>query len=92
MSLQTPLGKVRGLGSAGNGVHHWWVQRLTSVALVPLAVWLLVSLLALPSLDFVTLVSWIGRYLDREPADAVRAHGQLAFEPWYPGDPRGLCA
>jgi len=60
MSLQTPLGKVRGLGSAGNGVQHWWVQRLTSLALVPLAVWLLVSLLSLPSLDFVTLVSWSG--------------------------------
>jgi succinate dehydrogenase / fumarate reductase membrane anchor subunit len=59
MSLQTPLGKVRGLGSAGNGVQHWWVQRLTSVALVPLGVWLLVSLLTLPSLDFVTLVSWV---------------------------------
>jgi succinate dehydrogenase / fumarate reductase membrane anchor subunit len=60
MSLQSPLGKVRGLGSAGTGVHHWWVQRLTALALVPLAVWLLVSLLALPALDFVTLVSWIG--------------------------------
>jgi succinate dehydrogenase / fumarate reductase membrane anchor subunit len=59
MSLQTPLGRVRGLGSAGNGVHHWWVQRLTSLALVPLAVWLLVSLLTLPALDFVTLVSWM---------------------------------
>jgi succinate dehydrogenase / fumarate reductase, membrane anchor subunit len=60
VSLQSPLGKVRGLGSAGNGVQHWWVQRLTSLALIPLAIWLLVSLLALPSLDFVTLVSWIG--------------------------------
>jgi len=59
MSLQTPLGRVRGLGTAGNGVHHWWVQRLTSLALVPLAVWLLVSLLTLPTLDFVTLVSWM---------------------------------
>ena len=48
------------LGAAGNGVHHWWVQRLTAVALVPLGVWLLVSLVTLPSLDFVTLVSWIG--------------------------------
>ena len=60
MSLQTPLGKVLGLGASGDGAHHWWVQRLTSVALVPLSVWLLVSLLTLPSLDFVTLVSWIG--------------------------------
>jgi succinate dehydrogenase / fumarate reductase, membrane anchor subunit len=60
MSLQTPLGKVRGLGAAGNGVHHWWVQRLTAIALVPLAIWLLVSLVSLPALDFVTLVSWMG--------------------------------
>jgi succinate dehydrogenase / fumarate reductase membrane anchor subunit len=59
MSLQSPLGRVRGLGAAGHGVQHWWVQRLTSLALVPLAVWLLVSLLTLPALDFVTLVSWI---------------------------------
>ena len=58
MSLQTPLGKVRGLGTAGGAVHHWWVQRLTSIALVPLGIWLLVSLMTLPSLDFVTLVSW----------------------------------
>jgi hypothetical protein len=88
MSLQSPLGKVRGLGSAGTGVHHWWVQRLTALALVPLAVWLLVSLLALPALDFVTLDRW---HLDGESADAVRAHGQLAFEPRNAGDPRGLC-
>jgi succinate dehydrogenase / fumarate reductase, membrane anchor subunit len=59
MSLQSPLGKVRGLGAAGNGVHHWWVQRLTALALLPLAAWLLVSLVTLPSLDFVTLVAWI---------------------------------
>jgi len=59
MSLQTPLGRVRGLGSAGSGVHHWWLQRLTSLALVPLSVWLLVSLLSLPGLDFVTVVSWL---------------------------------
>jgi succinate dehydrogenase / fumarate reductase membrane anchor subunit len=60
MSPQLPLGKVRGLGAAGNGVHHWWVQRVTAIALVPLAIWLLVSLVSLPSLDFVTLASWIG--------------------------------
>ena len=59
MSLQTPLGRVRGLGAAGNGVHHWWVQRVTALALVPLSIWLLVSLVSLPALDFVTLVSWI---------------------------------
>lgn len=59
MSLQSPLGRVLGHGSAKEGVHHWWMQRLTSVALIPLGVWLLVSLLALPSLDYATVHGWI---------------------------------
>ena len=46
MSLRTPLGRVLGSGSAKNGVHHWRAQRLTSVALVPLAVWFVISVLA----------------------------------------------
>ena len=37
MSLRTPLGRVRGLGAAGEGTGHWWAQRLTAVALVPLS-------------------------------------------------------
>src|SRR6202044_1506955 len=39
MSLRSPLATVLGQGSAKEGVHHWWVQRLTSIALVPLGVW-----------------------------------------------------
>ena len=35
-SMRTPLAKVRGLGSAKSGVHHWWNQRLTAIAMVPL--------------------------------------------------------
>jgi len=38
MSFKTPRARVTGLGSAGGGTHHWWLQRLTSVALPPLAV------------------------------------------------------
>ncbi|MGH6719650.1 MAG: succinate dehydrogenase, hydrophobic membrane anchor protein [Alphaproteobacteria bacterium] len=38
MTLRSPLGRVRGLGSAKDGAHHWWLQRVTAVALVPLAV------------------------------------------------------
>jgi succinate dehydrogenase / fumarate reductase membrane anchor subunit len=52
---------VIGLGSAKEGVHHWWVQRLTSVALVPLAVWFTVSLLSLPSLDHTTVIAWMAQ-------------------------------
>ena len=61
MSLRTPLGKVLGLGAARDGVQHWWTQRLTSVALVPLSIWFGVSLLTLPSLDHATVVAWISQ-------------------------------
>jgi succinate dehydrogenase / fumarate reductase membrane anchor subunit len=56
----TPLGKVRGLGSAGHGGHHWLEERFTSVALVFLSLWLLFSLLMLPTLDRQTLTEWLG--------------------------------
>jgi succinate dehydrogenase / fumarate reductase membrane anchor subunit len=61
MSLRTPLAKVLGHGSAKEGVQHWWVQRLTALALVPLCIWFAVSLLSLPSLDHVTVSAWIGQ-------------------------------
>lgn len=61
MSLRTPLRRVLGAGSAKEGVHHWWLQRLTAVALVPLTVWFVVSLLALPSLDHATVGAWMGQ-------------------------------
>ena len=61
MSLRSPLGKVLGTGSAKEGVHHWWLQRLTSIALVPLTVWFVVSLLSLPSFEHVTVISWIAQ-------------------------------
>jgi len=51
MSLQTPLGRVRGLGSAHAGTHHWWMQRLTAIALVPLTVYFLWLLLGLVGAD-----------------------------------------
>ena len=61
MSLRSPLGRVLGAGSAKQGVHHWWMQRLTSVALVPLSIWFVVSLLSLPSFDHATVVAWMGQ-------------------------------
>jgi succinate dehydrogenase membrane anchor subunit len=60
-SRRSPLARVLGLGSAKEGVHHWWVQRLTSVALVPLTVWFVVSILSLPSLDHATVTAWVGQ-------------------------------
>jgi succinate dehydrogenase / fumarate reductase membrane anchor subunit len=58
-SLRSPLGVVSGLGSAKGGVHHWWLQRLTSIALVPLTIWFTVSILSLPSMDHVTVIAWM---------------------------------
>jgi succinate dehydrogenase / fumarate reductase membrane anchor subunit len=60
-SLRSPLGTVSGLGSARSGVHHWWLQRLTSIALVPLTIWFTVSILSLPSMDHVTVLAWMAQ-------------------------------
>lgn len=56
----TPLGKVRGLGSSHHGGGHWLEERLTSVALVLLSLWLLFSLMMLPGLDRDILKEWLG--------------------------------
>jgi succinate dehydrogenase / fumarate reductase membrane anchor subunit len=59
MSLRSPLGQVLGTGSAKAGTGHWWAQRLSAVALIPLALWFLFSLLLLPELDYVTVRTWL---------------------------------
>ena len=56
----TPLGKVRGLGSAHHGGGHWLEERFTSVALVLLSFWLIFSLVMLPNLERATLTEWLG--------------------------------
>ncbi|MDB6088416.1 MAG: sdhD [Gammaproteobacteria bacterium] len=61
MSLRSPLGRALGAGSAKDGVRHWWMQRLSSIALVPLSIWFVVSLLSLPTLDHVTVTAWMGQ-------------------------------
>ena len=45
MSLETPLHRVQGLGAAHSGTQHFWRQRITAVALIPLAIWFGVSAL-----------------------------------------------
>lgn len=60
MSLRTPLARVRGLGSARDGTHHWWMQRLTAVALVPVALWLVGSVIALAGAPHHDFVRWAG--------------------------------
>ena len=62
----TPLGKVRGLGSAREGGDHWVSERISSIALVLLGAWFLASLLMLPDLGQQTLAEWL-----RKPSGAV---------------------
>jgi succinate dehydrogenase / fumarate reductase membrane anchor subunit len=59
MSLRSPVGRVLGLGSAKDGTGHWWAQRVSAVALIPLTLWFLLSLLALPVLDYATVRAWL---------------------------------
>jgi len=58
--LRTPLARARGLGSAKDGLHHWWIQRLTAIALIPLVVWFAISLVMLSGADFNMVRAWIG--------------------------------
>lgn len=59
MSFASPLARVRGLGSAKSGTQHWWQQRLTAVALVPLGLWFLWALLGIDLGDHAAVVRWL---------------------------------
>ena len=60
MSMRSPLGRVRGLGSARDGVGHWWAARMTALALIPLALWFVASVVTLTGADYATVRAWIG--------------------------------
>ena len=66
MRLRTPLSQARGLGAAGEGIHHWWTQRLTALALIPLSLWLVASIISIVGADYPTAVQWV-----RSPVVAV---------------------
>jgi len=59
VSLRSPLSRVLGLGSAKEGVEHWWWQRLTAVALVPLGLWFAAALIGLAGADYTTVRAWM---------------------------------
>jgi succinate dehydrogenase / fumarate reductase membrane anchor subunit len=84
MSLRSPLGRARGLGSAKDGTHHWWAQRLTAVALVPLLLWFVASVAASTGADHLAATAWLAN-----PVTAVLMvllivaglhHGQLGLQ------------
>lgn len=58
-NLRTPLSKVKGLGSAKDGVEHFWVQRITGLALIPITLWFCFSVASLPSADYAQVAKWL---------------------------------
>jgi succinate dehydrogenase / fumarate reductase, membrane anchor subunit len=64
MSLRSPIGRVLGLGAAKEGFSHWWLQRVTSVALVLLGLWFVFALLRMPTFQHEFVVAWIAMPLN----------------------------
>lgn len=60
-NYRTPLSRVKGLGSAKEGTEHFWVQRLTALALVPLVLWLAFSIASLSSMDYLAIREWLSQ-------------------------------
>ena len=81
MSLVTPLSRVLGLGTAGGAGEHWWMQRVTSVALVLLGLWLASALLALPDYSYLGLQVVIEDYVTTKALKVAAVMGS-AFAHW----------
>ena len=84
MNMRSPLSRARGLGSAKSGTDHWWLQRLTALALIPLVIWFVVSMIIVTGADHAAAVAFIS-----SPINAVLLillivatfnHGQLGLQ------------
>jgi len=64
MAYKTSLAKARGLGSAKSGTKHWWMQRVTAVALIPLSFWLILFVQQLFHASFHEIKQWISNPLN----------------------------
>jgi succinate dehydrogenase / fumarate reductase, membrane anchor subunit len=61
--MRSPVGRAIGLGSAKEGVEHWWLQRITAVALVPLSLWFVIAIIRLVGADVDSVRDWVGNPL-----------------------------
>ena len=57
--LRSPLAKVKGLGRSPDGTHHFWIQRLTSLALIPLTLWFCFSIALLSEASYAAVIAWL---------------------------------
>ncbi|MBM3523200.1 MAG: succinate dehydrogenase, hydrophobic membrane anchor protein [Alphaproteobacteria bacterium] len=82
--LRTPLGRMRGLGSAKDGTHHWWAQRVTAIALVPLLVWLVFNVVMLTGAPMISVAHWMGHPINAALLAALVValfhHAQLGLQ------------
>jgi succinate dehydrogenase / fumarate reductase membrane anchor subunit len=62
--LKSPLGRVLGLGAAGEGPGHWWAQRLSAAALVPLTLWFVLSVAGIDASNYYVVDAWLSRPLN----------------------------
>lgn len=62
MSMRTPLNRARGYGSTKDGATHWWAQRITGAALVPLILWFVFSVILMAGADYTVFKAWAGDY------------------------------
>ena len=61
--MRSELSRARGLGAAKTGYHHWWAQRLTAVALVPLTLWFVINIVGLNGAPHAAVVAWLANPL-----------------------------
>lgn len=64
--IKTPLARARGLGSARDGVEHWFQQRVTAIANIPLVIWFVYSVVDLAGADYATFTNWL-----QQPLNAI---------------------
>ncbi|WP_420429312.1 succinate dehydrogenase, hydrophobic membrane anchor protein [Algiphilus sp.] len=64
MSLRSPLSRARGLGASKQGTHHWYVQRISAVAMLPLMLWLIFAIAGLAGSDHATVAEWVASPLN----------------------------
>ncbi|NKD77162.1 succinate dehydrogenase, hydrophobic membrane anchor protein [Haematospirillum sp. H1815] len=84
MTLRTPLSRARGLGSAHEGAHHWWQQRVTAVAMIPLVFWFVASLASHVGADHAAMRGWLSSPLNATLLIALLVavfhHAQLGLQ------------
>lgn len=58
--MRSQLGRARGLGSAKSGTHHWWAERVTAIALIPLTAWFVYAVIHLAGQPQMAVQHWVG--------------------------------